>query len=144
MAAILRAAKSIKREAGILGVAKRLWSVSRDLDNLRILQLSIYERMLQLPDGGLDETLIKGNVESTASLLRSVADLLDVAKRHGLANRSLTAPSLLAIRRYAEQMAEELDPLVLSVDPEAEKLIGEGRADFAEGRGIPLDSLLQR
>lgn len=143
MAAILRASATIRREAGILGIAPRLWEVARDLKNILPLQEHIYQSMLELPDGAVDEAIIKSSAESTGKLLCSIEDLLDNARRNQLMNRTLTAGSLEAIRRRGQEIAEHLDVLKLSIDPEIAALISEGRADFAEGRGVPLDSLLQ-
>lgn len=143
MAAILRASATIKREVSIFGIAPRLWGVARDLKNIVPLQKHLYGLMLELPDGTIDDAIIRDSVKSTGDLVRSIEGLLDTAKRRGLMNRTLTAASLETIRRHGEEIAEHLDVLRLSIDPEAEGLIREGREDFAAGRGVPLDSLLQ-
>jgi len=137
MAAIIRSKEAIKRQAGILGVAKGLWTAARDLKN--IVQL---ERvMLEVPDGVIDEATLRANIQSTSELLRSIEELIDIAKQHRLQNRTLTAASLESVRRSGEQIADHLDVLKISIDPDVEELIRQGRQDFAEGRSVPFESL---
>lgn len=143
MASILRASAMIKREAGILGIAPRLWQAGRDLKGIRQLQQNIYESALELPDGAINDAVFKSLTESTGNLVHSIEELLDIARRKGLLNRSLTAGSLEVIRQRGGELAEYLDILRLSVDPELAAQISEGRSEFVEGRGVPLDSLLQ-
>jgi hypothetical protein len=137
MAAILRAKEAIKRQAGILGIANGLWGAARDLK--RIVRLE--ELLLAAPDGALSEVQLLESIRSSTEILRSIEDLIDIAKHHGFTNRTLTAAPLESIRKHGEQIAEHLEVLELSVDPEVEELIRLGRQDFAEGRGIPLESL---
>ncbi len=139
MAALLRARDAIRRQAGILGLAPRFWSVARDLKNLT----NTFEVMLAAPDGVLDEAALRSFAERTSRLVREIRELIDVAKRRGLTNRTLTAGSLNAIRLAGEKLDDYLDVLELSTDPEVEKLIREGKQDFADGRGVSLESLRQ-
>jgi hypothetical protein len=142
MAALARSRAAIRREVGILGIARGLWSVSRDLKNLRPSRDRIYASLSALPDGAIDDAQLREYVQSTQSLVDSIEELLRVAKRARLTNRTLTAGSLEAIRRHCEDFAQHVDVLQLSVDPEAIELIRQGREDFANEKTVPLDSLL--
>lgn len=135
MAAILGAKEKITRQAGILGITYGLWSVTRDLKNIIRLLVST----TSVPDGLWNDTLIESTISSTSVLVRSIEDLLDTAKSKGFTNRALTAGPLEIIRKRGEEIAEYLDAFRLSIDPEVEAAIRQGRQDFADGLGIPLD-----
>ena len=84
MAAILRAKTAIKKQAGILGIAKGLWTVSRDLKKI----IAIEALALKAPEGTLSDEWIQDNLRSSAELLRSLEDLIDNARRGGLTNQT--------------------------------------------------------
>lgn len=137
--AILRARERIKQEATWLGIAFSLWTLTRDLRNLTRLQ----ETVLEVPDGVITEDQLKEYARHTGELLLAINGLIDTAKRRRLTNRSLTAGPLRTIGHLREEIAEHLDVIQISLDKDVEESIRQGRQDFSEGRGVPLDSLLQ-
>jgi len=129
MAALLRAQEAIKRQFGIWGVLSGLWKASRGLNTLNASLKAISE----LPDGVLTDEAIQSQIPQLRKLLASIEELIDTAKRHQLTNRSLTAAPLGSIRIRGEYVADFLETLEMSVDPEVLAAINEGRSQIQRG-----------
>jgi hypothetical protein len=137
MAAMLRAQEAVKRQFGLWGVLNGLWRCSSDLKRLNANLKAISE----LPDGVLGEEFIQSQIPQLRKLLRSIEDLIDTAKRHHLTNHSLTNGALGSIRIRGEYIADYLDALEMSIDPEVLKAINEGRDQIERGEFETMERL---
>jgi ribosomal protein L17 len=137
MAALLRAQEAVKRQLGLWGIVTGLWRSSRDLKIINAKLKAISE----LPDGILSEEFIQSQIPQVRKLLRSIEDLIDAGKRHRLMNRSLTAAPLGAIRIRGEYIADYLETLEMSIDPEVLKVINEGRDQIERGEFETMEQL---
>src|SRR5450432_2806965 len=130
MAALLRTQEAVKRQFG-------LWRSSRDLKMLNASLKAISE----LPDGTLSEELIQSQIPQLRKLLISIEDLIDTAKRQQLTNRSLTSAALGSIRIRGEYIADYLETLEMSIDPDVLKAIHEGHDQIERGEFETTDRL---
>jgi hypothetical protein len=137
MAALLRAQEAVRQQLGFWGIVNRLWRSSRDLKTLNASLKTISE----LPDGMLSEEFLQSQLPQLRKLLRSIEDLIDTAKRHRLTNRSLTSTSLGLIRIRGEYIADYLEALEMSIDPDVLKAIEEGREQIERGEFETMDRL---
>jgi hypothetical protein len=129
MAALLRAHEAVKQQFGLWGIVNGLWRCSRDLKKLNASLKAISE----LPDGVFGEELIQAQIPQLRKLLISTEDLIDTAKRHQLTNRSLTSAPLGSIRIRGEYIADYLEALEMSIDPDVLKAISDGRNQIERG-----------
>jgi ribosomal protein L17 len=129
MAALLRAQEALKQQFGLWGILNGLWKSSRDLKALNASMKAISE----LPDGMLSDETIQSQIPQLRKLLTSVEELIDTAKRKGLMNRSLTSAPLGSIRIRGEYIADYLESLEMSMDPEVLKTIDDGRDQIERG-----------
>ena len=129
MATLLRAQEAVKRQFGLWGILNGLWKSSRDLKALNASMKAISE----LPDGIFTEEAIHSQIPQLRKLLTSIEELIDTAKRKGLMNRSLTSAPLGSIRIRGEYIADYLESLEMSIDPEVLKAINEGRDQIERG-----------
>ena len=137
MAALLRAKAAVKQRIGLVGLLNDLWKSSRELKvlNARLKVIS------EIPDGILNEEFIHSQIPQLHKLLRSIEDLLDTAKRNGLMNRSLTGAPLGLIGSRGEYIADYLETLEMSIDPEVLKAIEEGQAQIQRGEFEVMEQL---
>jgi hypothetical protein len=137
MAALLRAQEAVKRQVGLVGVVTGLWKSSRDLKALNATLKVISET----PDGVLSEEFIQSQIPQLRKLLRSIEGLLEMAKRKGLTNRTLTGAPLGLITARGEYIADYLDSLEMSIDPEVIAAIDEGRSQIERGEFEVMERL---
>lgn len=137
MAAILRTQEAVERQFGFWGILNALWKSSRDL---KVLNASL-KAISELPDGMLSEEFIKSQIPQLQKLLRSIENLCDVGKRRGLTNRTLTSTPFRRIRSLAEYIADYLDALEMSIDPEVLRAIDEGRDQIERGEFEAMERL---
>lgn len=137
MAALLRAHEAVKRQIGLWGVVNGLWKCSRDLRALNATLKLISES----PDGTLTDEFIKSQVPQLRSLLKSIEELIDTAKRRQLLNRSLTSVPLGSINIRAQYIADYLETLEMSIDPEVLRAIDEGRSEIERGEYETMERL---
>jgi len=137
MAALLRAQEAVQSQIGFWGTLNGLWKVSRDLKafNMSLKVLS------ELPDGVLSEEVVQYQIPQLRKLLMSIENLLETAKRHQLTNRSLTAAALGSIKIRGEYVADYLEGLEMSVDPDVLKAIAEGRNQIENGEFETMERL---
>jgi ribosomal protein L17 len=95
----------------------------------------------ELPDGVLSEEFIRSQIPQLRKLLTSIEDLIDNAKRHRLTNRSLTSAALGSIRIRGEYMADYLEALEMSIDPDVLKAINEGHNQIERGEFETMEQL---
>lgn len=129
MAALLRAQEALDRESGFWAVLIGLWKCSR---HLKTLNASI-KAISELPDGILSDDAIQSQIPQLKKLLTSLEELIDAAKRKGSMERPLTSAPLGSIRIRGEYIADYLESLEMSIDPEVLKTINEGRAQIERG-----------
>ncbi|MEO8097223.1 MAG: hypothetical protein ABI811_05935 [Acidobacteriota bacterium] len=129
MAALLRAQEAVKHQFGLWGTLNGLWRSSRDLKALNASLKAVSE----LPDGMLTDEFIHSHLLQVRKLLKSIEELIDVARHKGLMNRSLTSAPLGLISSRGEYIADYLEALEMSIDPEVLKAISEGRAQIERG-----------
>jgi ribosomal protein L17 len=129
MAALLRAQEAVKRQLGFWGVLNGLWKASRDLKTLN----ESLKLISEVPDGVLNDEALKSQIPQLRKLLMSVEELIDTAKRTRLTNRSLTNAPLGLIRLRGEYIADYLEAIELSLDPEVLREIDEGRGQIERG-----------
>jgi len=137
MAALLRAQEAVKQQFGLWSILNGLWRSNRDLKTLNASLKEISE----LPDGVLSEEFIRSQIPQLRKLLTSIEDLIDSAKRHQLTNRSLTSAALGAIRIRGEYMADYLEALEMSIDPDVLKAINEGHNQIGRGEFETMEQL---
>jgi hypothetical protein len=137
MAALLRAQEAVKRQFGFWGVLNGLWKCNRDL---KILNSSL-KALSELPDGAVSDEFIKAHILELRKLLNSIDDLVSAGKRHGWTNRTLTSAPLGQIRMRGEYVADYLDALEMSIDPEVLKAIEEGRSQIDRGESEVMERL---
>jgi hypothetical protein len=129
MEALQRAQEAVKQQFGFWGLVNGLWRCARDLKDLGISVKAISE----LPDGILRQEVIQSQIPSLHRLLKSIDDLMELGKRHGLTNRTVTGASLGLISVRGENIADYLDTLEMSIDPEVIAAIHEGRSQIERG-----------
>ena len=137
MAALLRAQEAVKQQFGLWGILNGLWRSNRDLKMLNARLKEISER----PDGELSEEFIQSQIPQLRELLTCIEDLIDNAKRHQLTNRSLTSAVLGSIRIRGEYMADYLEALEMSIDPDVLKAINEGHNQIERGEFETMEQL---
>ena len=137
MAALLRAQGAVKRQFGLWGLLSGLWEASRDLKALNASLKAISE----LPDGVLTDEAIQSQIPQLRRLLTSIEELIDTAKQHQLANRSLPAVLLGSIMIRGECVADFLETLEMSVDPEVLKAINDGKIQIERGECETVEKL---
>lgn len=137
MAALLRAQDAVKRQCGLWGLLSGLWKCSRDLKALNASLKVISE----LPDGVFSEVLIQSQIPQLRKLLTSIEELIDTAKRRQLTNRSMISAPLGSIRIRGEYIADYLEALEMSIDPEVLKAISEGRGEVEDGKFEIMEQL---
>jgi hypothetical protein len=129
MEALQRAQDAVKRQIGFVGVVNGLWRAARDLKDLnaRLKVLS------EAPDGILDDKFIHEQISRLHKLLKAIDELMEVGRRKGLMNRTVTGASLGLISLRGDYIADYLDALEMSIDPEVIAAIHEGRAQIGRG-----------
>jgi ribosomal protein L17 len=137
MEALLRVQAAVKQQCGLFGLLNGLWKSSRDLKALNVSLKAISE----LPDGVLSEEFIQSHLPQVRKLLRSIETLIDTAKSRGLTNRSLTSSAFESIRSRGEYIANYLDALEMSIDPEVLKAIEDGRSQIQRGEFEVMERL---
>jgi hypothetical protein len=137
MAAVLRVQEAVKRQVGLWGILNSLWKCNLNLKAF-IAKLKL---IAEAPDGLLSEELIRSLIPQIDKLLRSIERLIDTAKHFGWMNRSLTSSPLKSIRSRGECIANYLDTLEMSIDPEVLKAIEEGRAQIQRGEFEVMERL---
>jgi ribosomal protein L17 len=137
MAALLRVQAAVKQQCGLFGLLNGLWKSSRDLKALNVSLKAISE----LPDGVLSEEFIQSHLPQVRKLLRSIETLIDTGKSRGLTNRSLTSSAFESIRSRGEYIANYLDALEMSIDPEVLKAIEDGRSQIQRGEFEVMERL---
>jgi hypothetical protein len=137
MAALLQAREAIKRQFGLVGLLNGLWKSSRHLKALNATLKAISE----LPDGTLSEDFIQSQIPQLRKLLKSIEDLVDTARHKGLMNRSLTAAPIGLISVHGEYVADYLDALEMSMDPEILAAIKEGHDQIERGEVEVMERL---
>jgi hypothetical protein len=137
MAALLRAREAIQRQFGLLGLLNGLWRSSRDLKALNTTLKAVSE----LPDGILSDDFIQSQIPQLRKLLRSIEDLVDSARHKGLMNRSLTAAPIGLISVRGEYVADYLDALEMSTDPQVIAALKEGRDQIERGEVEVMERL---
>ena len=70
-----------------------------------------------------------------------IEDLIDTGKSNGLTNRSLTSAPLESIRFRGEYIANYLEALEMSIDPDVLKAIDDGRAQIERGEFEVMERL---
>ncbi len=138
MAAVLRAREAVKRQFGWVGLLNGLWRSTRDLKALTANLKAISE----LPDGVLSKEFIHSQIPQLQKLLRSIEDLIDTAKRAGLMNRSFTAAPLGVISLRGEYVADYLEGLEMSLDPQVLAAIEEGQRQIERGEYEVMERLV--
>ncbi len=129
MEALQRAQEAIKQQFGFWGLVNGLWRCARDLKDLNARLKVVSE----LPDGVLKQEVIESQIPSLHTLLKSIDDLMEVGKRRGLTNRTVTGASLGLIAVRGEYIADYLDALEMAIDPEVIAAIHEGRSQIHSG-----------
>lgn len=137
MEALNRAQEAIKQQFGWWGLVNDFWRCAHDLKNLNATLKAISES----PDGVLSEEFILSQIPQLHKLLKSIDDLMEVGKRNGLMNRTLTGASLGLISVRGEYIADYLDSLEMSIDPEVLKAIEDGRGQIQRGEFEVMERL---
>jgi hypothetical protein len=137
MAALLRAQEAVKRQLGFWDVLSGLWKASRDLKTLNASLKVISET----PDGVLSDEALRSQIPQLRKLLMSIEELVDTAKRTHLTNRSLTAAPLGSIRIRGEYIADYLEAVEMSLDPEVLREIDECRGQIERGEFEVMEQL---
>ena len=137
MAALLRAKEAAQKRFGWIGLITDLWRSSRDLGRLNTAMKALSE----LPDGVLSEEFLKSQIPQTRKLLTSIEELLDTSKAHGLMNRTVTGAPLESIRSHGEHVADYLETIEMSLDPEVLRAIESAHEEFSRGEFVSMERL---
>ena len=137
MASLLRTQEAVKRQFGLWGILNGLWRSNRDLKTLNARLKAISE----LPDGALSEEFIQSHIPQVRKLLRSIEELIDTGKRHHLTNRTLTAAPFESIQIRGEYIADYLEALEMSIDPDVLKAINDGHNQIERGEFETMERL---
>jgi hypothetical protein len=137
MEALQRAQEAVKQQFGLLGIVKGFWRVASDLKGINASLKAISE----LPDGMLGDEFIQAQIPRLHKLLKSIDDLLEASKHKGLTNRTVTGASLGLISIRGEYIADYLEALEMSIDPEVLKAIEEGHAQIQRGEFEVMERL---
>lgn len=129
MEALERAQAAVRQQLGFWGLVNGLWRCARDLKELNASLKAISE----LPDGILSEDAIRAQIPQLHKLLKSIDDLMEIGKRKGLTNRTVTGASLGLISVRGEYVADYLDSLEMAMDPQVIAAILEGRSQIQRG-----------
>ena len=137
MEALQRAQEAVKQQFGFLGIVKGFWKVASELKGIN----ASLKAMSELPDGMLSDEFIQAQIPRLHKLLKSINDLLEVSKHSGLTNRTVTGASLGLISIRGEYIADYLEALEMSIDPEVLKAIEEGHAQIQRGEFEVMERL---
>jgi hypothetical protein len=137
METLQRAQEAVKQQLGFWGLVNGLWRCARDLKDLSISLKTISE----LPDGILSEEFIQSQIPRLHKLLKSIDDLMEIGKRKGLTNRTVTGASLGLISVRGEYIADYLDALEMTIDPQVIAAIQEGRSQIQRGEVEVMERL---
>jgi hypothetical protein len=137
MAALLRAKEAVKQQFGLWGILNGLWRCNRDL---KLLNATL-KAFSELPDGVLNEDFIQSQIPQLRNLLRSIEDLIDTSKRGQLMNRSLTCAALGSIMIRGEYIADYLEALEMSIDPDVLSAIADGHNQIDSGEFEAMEQL---
>jgi hypothetical protein len=137
MEALQRAQDAVKRQIGFFGIVNGLWRAARVLKDLN----AGLKVMSELPDGIATERFIQSQMPGLHKLLKAISDLIDTGKQKGLMNRTVTAASLGLISVRGEYIADYLDSLEMSIDPEIIAAIHEGRSQIERGEFEVMERL---
>jgi hypothetical protein len=135
--ALQRAQEAVKQQFGFWGLVNGLWGVARDLKDANAKLKAISE----LPDGILSDEVIQSQIPQLHKLLKSIDDLMEMSKRKGLTNRTVTGASLGLISIRGEYIADYLESLEMAMDPEVLKAIQEGHAQIQRGEFEVMERL---
>jgi hypothetical protein len=137
MEALQCAQEAVKQQFGFLGIVKGFWRVASDLKGINASLKAISE----LPDGMLGDEFIQAQIPRLHKLLKSINELLEVSKHKGLTNQTVTGASLGLISIRGEYIADYLEALEMSIDPEVLKAIEEGHAQIQRGEFEVMERL---
>jgi hypothetical protein len=137
MAALLQAREAMKRQFGRWGALNGLWRSSRHLKALNATLKAVSE----LPDGTLSEDFIQSQIPQLRKLLKSIEDLVETARHKGLMNWSMTAAPIGLISVHGEYVADYLEALEMSTDPEVLAAIQEGHDQIERGEVEVMERL---
>jgi hypothetical protein len=137
MAALLRAKEALNKQFGFWGILNGLWRSSRDLKALN----SALKALSEAPDGRLSEEFILSHIPQVRKLLKSIEELIDAGRAHGLTNRTLTSAPLESIRSRGEYISSYLETLEISIDPDVLRTIDEARTQIENGEFEVMERL---
>jgi hypothetical protein len=132
MAAAFTVGNAVRRSASILELAKDFWSLSR---NLRTL-LNDLETTAEIPCEHVRQLSDK-----LRELHTKLDETLELARKRGFTNRTLTSVSIEALRSSNARLQDYLERLELSLDPTSATDAAEALADYKRGDTVSLDSL---
>jgi hypothetical protein len=133
MAAAAGVGTAIKRGASILELAKDLWSADRRFRDL----LSLLDKLTIVPSGEL-RTLVWRLRDMRSTMNR----MLDLAGKKGLTNRTLTASSLLALKRRNDELLDVIERFELVLDPAFDRALAQAMDEFERGETVSIDTVL--
>jgi hypothetical protein len=132
MAAAFTVGNAVRRSASILELAKGFWSLSRNFRSL----LNDLETTTGIPS-----EYVQRLSDRLRELHTKLDETLELARKRGFANRSLTNGSIQALQSCNARLQDYLERLELSLDPTLATDAGEAVADYKRGETVSLDSL---
>jgi hypothetical protein len=133
MAATLTACRAVKNGAMWLTVAKDFWTVSKDFRTL----LSELDRVVEAPHSDLQAAVLK-----LRELYKSANKTMDIARRHGLHNRTLTGASLRALADCNLRLLDIIERFELSLNPATVEATRKALEEYERGETVSMDSLV--
>ena len=121
----------------MFGILNGLWRSARELKALNVTLKAISE----LPDGTIGEEVFQSQIPELRKILTSLEDLIDTAKHKGLMNRSLTAAPLGLIDIRGEYIADYLEALEMSMDPNVLAAVKDGQVQIQRGECEVMERL---
>ena len=134
MAGAAAAGNSIIQRAGVMPIAVVAWRVSRKFKNL-------VRDLDELPVGP-DCAVIEFQ-DWLTDLHRTFNRLVDIAAKHGLFSRTLTAGSLQSIKTTNDDLLDLLERLRIGVSGGLKADLKEAVEEFESGKTISLDALFK-
>lgn len=133
MAATLAACRAIKTGAMWITVAKDFWTVAKDFKAL-LLEL---DRVTEAPPSELQTAVSK-----LRELYRNVNRTIDIARRNGLHNRTLTSSSLRTVADCNTRLLDIIERFELSLNPATVEATRKALEEYERGETVSLNSLV--
>lgn len=138
MAAAAKASIAIKRQATFLSIAKDFWDLSKTFKE--------FIRSLDPPSGftiaSEEEDQFRVIIQGLRSVHTKTVDLLGLAARKGLSNRTFVSASISTVRKLNDEVLDIIESFELSLDASTSEAIAQAQAEQKRGETVDYRSVL--